>query len=184
MQTLFIPYYSSHFSDLGSQNLNVTYDCDKEPDKSNVSTRTHSPGGIPQGWHSCCTAGSGLNISEIRVVLGAHQASMAEKEQQVFKVMECFPNTQFGSSSKENDTMLLKLNGIAKLSEYTQLLPFPESGKDIKPGTMCIPGWESHLDIRIECSGESGGFLICAGYSGIIFSGKGYGRRDTPGVYM
>ncbi|KAM8982896.1 LOW QUALITY PROTEIN: mast cell protease 4-like [Ara ararauna] len=149
---------------LGSQNLNVTYDCDKEPDKSNVSTRTPSP--------------------EIRVVLGAHQASMAEKEQQVFKVMECFPNTQFGSSSKENDTMLLKLNGIAKLSEYTQLLPFPESGKDIKPGTMCIPGWESHLDIRIECSGESGGFLICAGYSGIIFSGKGYGRRDTPGVYM
>lgn len=34
---------------------------------------------------------------------------MAEKEQQVFKVMECFPNSQFGSSSKENDTILLKV---------------------------------------------------------------------------
>ncbi|KAM9214084.1 granzyme A-like [Leptosomus discolor] len=83
-----------------------------------------------------------LNKSEVRVVLGAHQASIAEKEQQIFKVMHYFPNPQFGRSSKENDIMLLKLNGIAKLNKYVQLLPLPDSCEDIKPGTMCkVAGW-------------------------------------------
>ncbi|NXW11611.1 GRAK protein, partial [Fregetta grallaria] len=83
-----------------------------------------------------------LNNSEVRVVLGAHQASIAEKEQQIFKVMYYFPNPQFCSSSKENDIMLLKLNGIAKLNKYVQLLPLPDSCEDIKPGTMCkVAGW-------------------------------------------
>ncbi|PKK24860.1 granzyme A-like [Columba livia] len=83
-----------------------------------------------------------LNESEVRVVLGAHQASIAEKEPQIFKVMHYFPNPQFGRPSKENDIMLLKLNGIARLDEYVQLLPLPESYRDIKPGTMCkVAGW-------------------------------------------
>ncbi|KFQ69258.1 Granzyme A, partial [Phaethon lepturus] len=93
-----------------------------------------------------------LNKSEVRVVLGAHQASIAEKEQQIFKVMHYFPNPQFGRSSKENDIMLLKifnfsssffqLNGIAKLNKYVQLLPLPDSCEDIKPDTTCsVAGW-------------------------------------------
>ncbi|KFR01879.1 Granzyme A, partial [Nipponia nippon] len=83
-----------------------------------------------------------LNKSEVRVVLGAHQASIAEKEQQIFKVMQDFPNPQFGRSSKENDIMLLKLNGIAKMNEYVQPLLLPDSCEDIKPGTMCqVAGW-------------------------------------------
>ncbi|NWS67740.1 GRAK protein, partial [Crotophaga sulcirostris] len=83
-----------------------------------------------------------LNESEVRVVLGAHQPSVNENEQQVFKVMNYFPNPQFGSCSKENDIMLLKLNGIAKLNKYVQLLPLPDSYEDIKPGTNCkVAGW-------------------------------------------
>ncbi|NXT34535.1 GRAA protein, partial [Pelecanoides urinatrix] len=83
-----------------------------------------------------------LNKSEVRVVLGAHQASIAEKDQQRFKVMRYFPNPQFARSSKENDIMLLKLNGIAKLNKYVQLLPLPDSCEDIKPGTTCnVAGW-------------------------------------------
>ncbi|KAF1484441.1 Granzyme A, partial [Megadyptes antipodes antipodes] len=83
-----------------------------------------------------------LNKSEVRVVLGAHQASIAEKEQQIFKVMHYFPNPQFGKSSKENDIMLLKLNGIAKLNKFVQLLPLPDSYEDTKPGTTCkVAGW-------------------------------------------
>ncbi|XP_050768740.1 granzyme A-like [Gymnogyps californianus] len=82
------------------------------------------------------------NKSEVRVVLGAHQASIAEKEQQIFKVMHYFPNPQFDRSSKENDIMLLKLNGIAKLNKFVQLLPLPDSCEDIEPGTMCkVAGW-------------------------------------------
>ncbi|NXE79037.1 GRAA protein, partial [Cochlearius cochlearius] len=83
-----------------------------------------------------------LDKSKIRVVLGAHQASVAEKEQQIFKVMEFFPNPQFSRSSKENDIMLLKLAGIAKLNKYVQLLCLPDSCEDIKPGTKCkVAGW-------------------------------------------
>ncbi|KAF1654763.1 Granzyme A, partial [Eudyptes chrysocome] len=83
-----------------------------------------------------------LNKSEVRVVLGAHQASIAEKEQQIFKVMHYFPNPQFGKSSKENDIMLLKLNGIAKLNKFVQLLLLPDSYEDTKPGTKCkVAGW-------------------------------------------
>ncbi|NXL53786.1 GRAA protein, partial [Podilymbus podiceps] len=83
-----------------------------------------------------------LNKSEVQVVLGAHQASIVEKEQQIFKVAHYFPHPQFSWSSKENDIMLLKLNGIAKLNKYVQLLPLPDSCEDIKPDTTCeVAGW-------------------------------------------
>ncbi|KAM6109107.1 granzyme A-like [Phoenicopterus ruber ruber] len=83
-----------------------------------------------------------LNKSEVRVVLGAHQASIAEKEQQIFKVMHNFPNPQFRKSSWENDIMLLKLNGTAKLNKYVGCLPLPDCFEDIKPGTTCkVAGW-------------------------------------------
>ncbi|NXC28670.1 CTRB1 protein, partial [Campylorhamphus procurvoides] len=79
----------------------------------------------------------GFNESEYRVVLGAHQLSIAEKEQQIFKVKRSFRNPQYNTSSKENDIMLLKLNGAAELNKYVQLLPLPNSFDDIKPGTPC-----------------------------------------------
>ncbi|XP_014820368.1 PREDICTED: granzyme A-like [Calidris pugnax] len=83
-----------------------------------------------------------LNEPEVRVVLGAHQASIAEKEQQIFKVMRYVPYPQFDRSSKENDIMLLKLNGVAKRNKYVQTLCLPDSYEDIKPGTMCkVAGW-------------------------------------------
>ncbi|NXN37643.1 GRAA protein, partial [Rhinoptilus africanus] len=80
--------------------------------------------------------------SEDRVVLGAHQPSKAEKEQQIFKVMHYFPHPQFDRSSKENDIMLLKLSGIAKQNKYVEPLSLPECYEDIKPGTTCkVAGW-------------------------------------------
>ncbi|NXV52558.1 GRAA protein, partial [Uria aalge] len=83
-----------------------------------------------------------LNKSEVRVVLGAHQASKAEKEQQIFKVMHYFPHPQFDRSSKENDIMLLKLSGIAKQNKYVEPLSLPDCYEDIKPGTTCkVAGW-------------------------------------------
>uniref|UniRef100_A0A8B9PPY7 Peptidase S1 domain-containing protein n=1 Tax=Apteryx owenii TaxID=8824 RepID=A0A8B9PPY7_APTOW len=72
----------------------------------------------------------------------SHQASIAEKEQQIFKVLCYLPNPQFNRSSKENDIMLLKLNDTANLNKYVQLLPLPDSGEDIKPGRKCkVAGW-------------------------------------------
>ncbi|NXC11725.1 GRAK protein, partial [Orthonyx spaldingii] len=79
---------------------------------------------------------------EHRVVLGAHRASTAEKEQQIFEIIETFPHRQFDRSSGKNDIMLLKLNDTAKLNKYVQPLPLPASFEDIEPGTICeVAGW-------------------------------------------
>ncbi|NXV77691.1 GRAA protein, partial [Atlantisia rogersi] len=83
----------------------------------------------------------------LRVVLGAHRASRAEKSQQIFKVTKCIPYPEFDPSSKdpsskENDIMLLKLNDTAEVNKYVKCLPLPDSGEDLKPGTKCkVAGW-------------------------------------------
>ncbi|NXP03941.1 GRAA protein, partial [Thinocorus orbignyianus] len=83
-----------------------------------------------------------LDEPDVRVVLGAHQASVAEKEQQIFEVMRWFRHPQFNRSSKENDIMLLKLNGIAKQNKYVHPLSLPDSYEDTKTGTTCkVAGW-------------------------------------------
>ncbi|NWV36673.1 GRAK protein, partial [Grantiella picta] len=80
--------------------------------------------------------------SKDRVVLGAHRASVAEKEQQIFEIVETIPHCEFDSHSRKNDIMLLKLNGTAKLNEYVQLLPLPDSFEDVAPDTLCkVAGW-------------------------------------------
>ncbi|NXI63484.1 GRAK protein, partial [Anseranas semipalmata] len=83
-----------------------------------------------------------LKKTELRVVLGAHQASIAEKEQQKFKIMNFFCHPQFNISSKKNDIMLLKLDRMANLNKYVQIVRLPDSCEDIKPGKKCkVAGW-------------------------------------------
>ncbi|NXJ65134.1 GRAA protein, partial [Rostratula benghalensis] len=83
-----------------------------------------------------------LTAVHCEVVLGAHQASIAEKEQQIFKVKGYFPHPQFHKSSGENDIMLLKLKGIAKQNRFVHPLSLPDSYEDTKPGTKCkVAGW-------------------------------------------
>ncbi|NWV10926.1 GRAK protein, partial [Ptilonorhynchus violaceus] len=83
-----------------------------------------------------------VNKLEDRVVLGAHRVSTAEKEQQIFEVMDSFPHPEFDQFSGDNDIMLLKLNDTAKLNKYVQLLPLPDSCEDVEPGTLCqVAGW-------------------------------------------
>ncbi|KAM6230015.1 granzyme A-like [Porphyrio hochstetteri] len=78
----------------------------------------------------------------LRVVLGAHRASRAEKSQQIFEVTKCIPYPEFDRSSKENDIMLLKLNDTAEVNKYVKCLPLPDSGEDLQPGTKCkVAGW-------------------------------------------
>uniref|UniRef100_A0A8B9CVK5 Peptidase S1 domain-containing protein n=1 Tax=Anser brachyrhynchus TaxID=132585 RepID=A0A8B9CVK5_9AVES len=82
------------------------------------------------------------NKEEFRVVLGAHQASIHEKEQQKFKIMNLFRHPQFNMSSMINDIMLLKLDRVANLNKYVQPLNLPDCDEDIKRGTECtVAGW-------------------------------------------
>ncbi|XP_072215372.1 granzyme K-like [Excalfactoria chinensis] len=77
-----------------------------------------------------------------RVVLGAHKAFKAEKEQQRFKIMRFYPHPQFNRTSKENDIMLLKLDTMANLNKYVNLLSLPDTAEDVRPGTKCtVAGW-------------------------------------------
>ncbi|NWX53612.1 GRAA protein, partial [Promerops cafer] len=79
---------------------------------------------------------------EDTVVLGAHQASIPEKGQQIFGIMETFRHRQYDELHFDNDIMLLKLNHTAKLNKYVQLLPLPDSFEDVEPGTLCqVAGW-------------------------------------------
>ncbi|NXI78202.1 GRAA protein, partial [Rhipidura dahli] len=83
-----------------------------------------------------------IDVSKHRVVLGAHKPSVAEKEQQIFEIMETFSHRNFNWSSRKNDIMLLKLNDTAKLNKYVQYLPLPNSFEDVEPGTLCkVAGW-------------------------------------------
>ncbi|KAM9167358.1 granzyme K-like [Mergus octosetaceus] len=83
-----------------------------------------------------------LKKEEFRVVLGAHRASIHEKEQQIFKIMNLFCHPQFNMSSMTNDIMLLKLDRVANLNKYVQPLHLPECVEDIKHGTECtVAGW-------------------------------------------
>ncbi|NXX10964.1 GRAA protein, partial [Podargus strigoides] len=80
-----------------------------------------------------------LKKAEVRVVLGAHQAHIAKKEQQIFQILHYFPNPRFGKSSRENDIKLLKvLCPFQSLTFCDSVIMFmPDSCEDIKHGTLC-----------------------------------------------
>ncbi|NXB04758.1 GRAA protein, partial [Cnemophilus loriae] len=77
-----------------------------------------------------------------KVILGAHSLKKHEEEQQTFKIAKYIPYPCYDSSTKENDIMLLQLQGRAKLNEAVKLIHLPTSDDDPKPGTVCtVAGW-------------------------------------------
>ncbi|NXD05652.1 GRAA protein, partial [Certhia familiaris] len=77
-----------------------------------------------------------------KVVLGAHSLEKKEKEQQTFRIEKCIRHPHYNPRTHENDIMLLKLQGKAKLKEAVQTIPLPTSDDDPKPGTACtVAGW-------------------------------------------
>ncbi|NWS60280.1 GRAA protein, partial [Chunga burmeisteri] len=77
-----------------------------------------------------------------KVILGAHSWKANEREKQFFQIKKQIPYPHYFARSKENDIMLLQLQGRAKLNKAVQLIPLPTSGDDPKPGTTCtVAGW-------------------------------------------
>ncbi|XP_074389770.1 granzyme A isoform X1 [Zonotrichia albicollis] len=77
-----------------------------------------------------------------KVILGAHSSKKREKEQQAFQIAKHIPHPCYDPSTKENDIMLLQLQGRAKLNKAVQTIPLPSSDYDPKPGTVCtVAGW-------------------------------------------
>ncbi|XP_009094072.1 granzyme A-like [Serinus canaria] len=81
-------------------------------------------------------------VKNSKVILGAHSSKKREKEQQAFQIAKEIPYTCYDPSTKENDIMLLQLQGRAKLNKAVQPIPLPPSDDDPKPGTVCtVAGW-------------------------------------------
>lgn len=77
-----------------------------------------------------------------KVTLGAHSLKRREKEQQILQIANCIRYPCYDPSTKENDIMLLQLQGRAKLNKFVKPIPLPPSDDDPKPGTICtVAGW-------------------------------------------
>ncbi|NWH94054.1 GRAA protein, partial [Aegithalos caudatus] len=81
-------------------------------------------------------------VKKSKVVLGAHSTTKSEKEQQIFQIKKLIQYPCYDPSTKENDIMLLQLQGKAKFNKFVQPIPLPTSDDDPKPGRVCtVAGW-------------------------------------------
>ncbi|NXO27817.1 GRAA protein, partial [Cisticola juncidis] len=81
-------------------------------------------------------------VKKGKVVLGAHSLKKTEKEQQTFQIKNWIPHPEYDRRTKENDIMLLELQGRAKLNKAVKPISLPTSEDDPKPGTVCtVAGW-------------------------------------------
>ncbi|XP_044842563.1 mast cell protease 1A-like isoform X1 [Mauremys mutica] len=77
---------------------------------------------------------------KIVVYLGAHNVTKRERSQQRLAVRRKIPHPKY--KTWENDLMLLKLKGKAKLTKAVQLVPLPKAGEEVMPRDICnVAGW-------------------------------------------
>ncbi|KAM9262521.1 granzyme A [Morus bassanus] len=91
------------------------------------------------------------NVERGKVILGAHSQRAKEREKQFFKIANQIRHPRYYFGRKENDIMLLQLQGRATLNKAVQLIPLPKSDNDPKPGTTCtVAGWgQTHNNRRL-----------------------------------
>ncbi|XP_032941601.1 granzyme A-like [Catharus ustulatus] len=81
-------------------------------------------------------------VEKGKVILGAHSLKRREKEQQTLRIANSIRYPCYDPSTKENDIMLLQLQGRAKLNKAVKPISLPPSDDDPKPGTICtVAGW-------------------------------------------
>uniref|UniRef100_A0A8C8S190 Peptidase S1 domain-containing protein n=1 Tax=Pelusios castaneus TaxID=367368 RepID=A0A8C8S190_9SAUR len=82
------------------------------------------------------------DFGAITVYLGAHDVTKRERSQQRRAVKWKILHPKYNHMTLENDLMLLKLKGKAKLTKAIQLVPLPEAGEEVMPGDVCnVAGW-------------------------------------------
>nr|XP_008174861.1 mast cell protease 1A-like [Chrysemys picta bellii] len=82
------------------------------------------------------------DLGKIMVYLGAHNVTKRERSQQRLAVRRKIPHPKYNNKTWENDLMLLKLKGKAKLTKAVQLIPLPEDGEEVMPRDICnVAGW-------------------------------------------
>ncbi|XP_060089401.1 mast cell protease 1-like [Heteronotia binoei] len=91
---------------------------------------------------------------DILVILGAHDLNAVEDTQQVFRVESAHehPDYKIYYGTPYNDILLLKLDREAKLNKYVQVIPLPQTEKDLPKDTECIVAGWGRIDDRLEGS--------------------------------
>ncbi|XP_062862234.1 granzyme B-like [Trichomycterus rosablanca] len=80
--------------------------------------------------------------NKLEVVLGAHNISQKEREQQRIQVKKYIKHPFYNPKTSQNDTMLLKLKSEAKLNEYVKVIDLPKKNEKINALKNCsIAGW-------------------------------------------
>ncbi|XP_059494481.1 uncharacterized protein LOC125452623 [Stegostoma tigrinum] len=80
-------------------------------------------------------------MSQFRVVLGAHSHSKKQKWKMTINVKEAFPHPRFEMETTENDIIKLQLNGKVTPNKFVNVLNPPNTGTDVKDGDICnAPG--------------------------------------------
>ncbi|XP_015278813.1 PREDICTED: mast cell protease 1A-like [Gekko japonicus] len=81
-------------------------------------------------------------MSDMTVILGAHDIYDYEKSQQVLGVESYHMHPEYDPFSTSNDILLLKLTSKATLNKYVQTVPLPRSSSDLPAGVPCsMSGW-------------------------------------------
>ncbi|XP_075768189.1 granzyme B-like [Pelodiscus sinensis] len=79
---------------------------------------------------------------KINVVLGAHNISQWEPSQQVIQVQRQIPHPQYDDKTKNNDIMILQLQGEAHHNKYVDFIKLPPAKQRVRPKTKCsVAGW-------------------------------------------
>ncbi|XP_044541302.1 serine protease 57-like [Gracilinanus agilis] len=82
------------------------------------------------------------NLTDFKIVLGAHSLLTPESTQQVFGILQAVPYPLYNSQADTSDLQLLKLNGTALLTRSVRLVSLPRWNTAVFPGTQChVCGW-------------------------------------------
>ncbi|XP_018425980.1 PREDICTED: azurocidin [Nanorana parkeri] len=84
---------------------------------------------------------SGMNPSQVTVVLGAHSLSSNEESRQTFRISQVFENG-FNPQTLQNDILILRLDRAASLNSRVNVVNLPRVNETVPAGTQCVTsGW-------------------------------------------
>ncbi|XP_046493855.1 transmembrane protease serine 9-like isoform X2 [Equus quagga] len=82
------------------------------------------------------------NLSDFRVVLGAHNLNTPEPTQQVFNITRAVPYSLYNAQQDIHDIQLLKLHTSARRTSSVRPTPLPGRNRYLRPGSQChVMGW-------------------------------------------